>query len=78
LAVNKTDLKDTAKLSAEEIQEKYGGEFVGLFYVSAQTGENVDPLFNCVAIEASKFYRTLATSRPNPTPVTEEQEGSCC
>lgn len=77
LAVNKTDRKEHAKLTEEEIHEKFGGEFLGLFFVSAQTGENVEPLFNCVAIEACKFFHNSAAARPNAPAAAGDGE-SCC
>jgi small GTP-binding protein len=77
LAVNKTDLKETAKMSTDQVEELYGSGFLTTFFVSAQTGENIDPLFNCVAIEACKFYKKVAESSPRQA-MAENQGGSCC
>jgi small GTP-binding protein len=78
LAVNKTDLKEKAKMSPDEIQEKFGARFLGLFFVSALTGENVDPLFSCVAVEAYRFFAKLAESGPSQRLQANDGDGPCC
>jgi small GTP-binding protein len=55
VAVNKTDLVDESTTQREEIQAKYGHLFPEMFFVSAQNGDSVQPLFQHVGIAAMKF-----------------------
>ena len=75
LAVNKIDLTENALYTTEEIQEKYGEQFCGIFFVSALSGENIDNLFSSAALEASKFGKK--NREPAPPPVATKSSGCC-
>jgi small GTP-binding protein len=45
LAVNKTDLRESAHISEDEITAKYAPQYAAHFFVSALTGEGIDNLF---------------------------------
>ena len=57
LAVNKQDLADHAVYTQEEIEQNFGSMFVGVFYVSASTGESVDTAFMQAAKSAYDFVK---------------------
>jgi predicted GTPase len=45
LAVNKMDLRETARITEEKVKSTYVEKFAGHFFVSALTGEEIDNLF---------------------------------
>ena len=75
LAINKIDLTENVLYTEEEIQEKYGKMFSGIFFVSALSGENIENLFSSAAVEASKFGKKSQDVAP---PKVADQGRSCC
>jgi predicted GTPase len=79
LAVNKMDLFESAVLTTDEICEKFDANFVGIFFVSALTGNNVDQLFCCAGIEALRFTHRLGNLGRSESSVEERTgRGVCC
>jgi small GTP-binding protein len=78
LAVNKIDQKQSAVLNRDDVEEEYQGKFLGLFFVSALTGENIEHLFNFVAIEAIKYALQRESMRPKSGQLSENGDKSCC
>jgi small GTP-binding protein len=63
LLVNKIDKSDKPAFENEEIRERYGTSFAGLFFVSAVTGESVDTAFCFAAERACEFLRGTNTTK---------------
>jgi small GTP-binding protein len=78
LIVNKIDLTDQAHMSNEDIQEKYADKFSGVFFVSARTGEGVDPAFMQAAQVGYKFALRWSTTRRQVAPQSGNGRDSCC
>jgi len=57
LVVNKMDLLNEQELSREQILRNYGSLFRNVFFVSAQSGDQVDELFRYSSEEAFAFTR---------------------
>jgi small GTP-binding protein len=55
LAVNKMDLRESARLTEEKIESTYVSKFDGHFFVSALTGEGIDNLFQFAAQLGYRF-----------------------
>jgi hypothetical protein len=72
-------LVETTTVGRDAVHEKYDGQFIGIFFVSALSGEGVDQLFALAAVEAARFSATSALLRPKPVRLTAQQEGiTCC
>ena len=79
LAVNKTDLNPNAENSEElsELIEKYQKHFVGVFFCSALTGDQVDNVFRCASESAYKFIsESQELEEPEIKPL--ESRKNCC
>ena len=57
LAVSKMDLSEKQVMTPEEIENKYGDKFEGIFYTSSVSGENVTTLFVQAAKTAYGFLK---------------------
>jgi GTPase SAR1 family protein len=55
LLVNKMDRAADGVISQEEVKVKYSGLFQGIFFVSAFTGEGLDPAFDLIGRLAFGF-----------------------
>ena len=75
LAINKIDLTENALYTQEEINDKYGSQFEGIFFVSALSGENIENLFSAAAHEASKYGKK--NQEVPPPPVAAKKSGCC-
>jgi GTPase SAR1 family protein len=79
LAVNKMDLAESAVLTQDEIQERYGFNFRATFFVSALTGECVDQLFTSAAVEAGRFSAKVPEVKTTEVTVGGGGgDGGCC
>jgi small GTP-binding protein len=79
LAVNKMDLRDGAVFSEDQVQTRWGSQFIGIFFVSALTGESVNQLFDFAACEAAKFSASSTGIRPTAvTDITKVDGSGCC
>jgi small GTP-binding protein len=79
LLVNKMDRADRAATSKEDIKERYGPGFQAIFFVSASTGEGVDPAFSHAGELAYEF--TLQSGNVAKRPLVQSQAAppkSCC
>jgi small GTP-binding protein len=76
LAVNKHDLADKAAMTVEEIHASYDSQFTSIFFVSAKTGENCDPLVREMAAKATYFNRNVKLKEAS-TPAKEGGPGCC-
>ena len=79
LAVNKMDIKEEERddFDLEETVEKYKKHFVGVFFCSALTGDQVDNVFRCASESAYKF---ISESQEVESPNIKERKNkdSCC
>jgi small GTP-binding protein len=77
LAVNKCDLRESARMTDEKIETTYATKFAGHFFVSALTGEGIDNLF---MFAAQLGYRYALANRGNAESVLNEgtHNGSNC
>jgi small GTP-binding protein len=75
LAVNKIDLTENALYSHEEIIDKYGSQFAGVFFISALSGENIENLFSAAANEAARYGKR---NQEAPLPPVSKNKSSCC
>lgn len=79
LAVSKTDLTTPDSPTEEFIETHYGDGFLGIFYTSAKTGENVSLLFTQAAKAAVKFLRSKQLYNTEGINLqTKEKEKACC
>jgi small GTP-binding protein len=78
LAINKMDLTENMTVGRDAIHEKYDSQFIGIFFVSALSGEGVDQLFALAAVEAAKFSATSSLPKPKSVKLTAQQEGKTC
>ena len=79
LAVNKMDDYERATMTSDEINDLFKDKFRAIFFVSALSGENIDQLFNFVALEANVFSKQNAPAQPEVN--VEEKpksERHCC
>jgi small GTP-binding protein len=79
LLVNKMDRADRASASKEDIKERYASGFRAIFFVSASTGEGVDPAFRHAGELAYGFtLQSSSVSRKQLVPNPPAQSTSCC
>jgi small GTP-binding protein len=78
LAVNKTDLAETAALTMDEIHESYEKQFRSIFFVSAKTGENCEPLIQFIAKEAADFNQRVKSQSTDPASGNTDHSWVCC
>jgi len=78
LAVNKNDLANEAVYSNQEIEQKYGKDFVATFFVSAQTGENIDGLFLLAAKIGDEFTQGYKMDSVTIKSKNSKSDSSCC
>jgi small GTP-binding protein len=79
LAVNKMDLAGEGAKTVEQIHTEFDTKFLGVYFVSALTGEGIAALFQSAAIEASTFSGKLVVPKPRPVRnVNEKEAGDCC
>jgi small GTP-binding protein len=76
LAVNKHDLAQAAAMTVEEIHESYNAQLTSIFFVSAKTGENCDPLVREMAARATHFNRNVKSQAAPQAP--EAGRSGCC
>ena len=76
LAVNKIDITENQAYTPEQIQDQYGDQFQGIFFVSALSGENIDNLFSSAALEASRFGKQ--NQEQAAPPVSKSTSSGCC
>lgn len=79
LAFNKFDLVEDEDSTLQEIKSKYSFGINNIFYTSAKNGDNVDILFNQVAIEALDVSVTeIKTTKESVNLMdSEPRRGSC-
>jgi small GTP-binding protein len=77
LAVNKIDLRESASLRVEQIQQDYSNKFSGLFFVSAATNEEVDNLFMFAAQAGYRFVLANRTQAPQTAIDELKTNGGC-
>jgi small GTP-binding protein len=78
LAVNKIDLRASAKISEEEVESVYRSKFSGLFLVSAVTGEGVDDLFRYATHAAYQFVSSNHVDRQVLINKENDDQSGCC
>jgi small GTP-binding protein len=79
LLVNKMDREERATVTKEDVKEKYGSAFQAIFFVSAHTGEGVDPAFRHAGELAYQFtVQTGNVSRRPLAPKASEESPQCC
>jgi small GTP-binding protein len=78
LAVNKTDLAEPGGTTLDDIHARYVGQFRGIFFVSAKTGENCEALIQFVADEAACFKRIQKQMAPSNLKSVIETDQQCC
>jgi small GTP-binding protein len=79
LLVNKMDRKDRTVIIKEDVKERYGSAFRAIFFMSAATGEGVDPAFRHAGELAYEF--TLQTGNVSRRPLVQnppEPPKACC
>ncbi|EAX90216.1 small GTP-binding protein, putative [Trichomonas vaginalis G3] len=76
LAINKIDLSESAVNTMEEVNNKYGDQFIGIFMVSALSGEGVENLFYSTASEVFKNGKKLEADTQLKN--REANSGGCC
>jgi small GTP-binding protein len=75
LAVNKMDLAESSERAMDDVHTEHGKEFGTIFFVSAKTGENCEPLIHFIAKEAAEFNRR---SQKQSALGEKESTGGCC
>jgi small GTP-binding protein len=78
LAVNKMDRAEEAVRTVESVHTEFDSKFIGVFFVSALTGEGIGSLFNSAAIEASSFSAKVVVTKARPLRTASEQKRGCC
>jgi small GTP-binding protein len=79
LAVNKMDRTEEATKTVDQVHSEFDARFVGVFFVSALTGEGIASLFNSATIEAANFSAKVTVPKTKQLKSTnEKQEGGCC
>jgi small GTP-binding protein len=78
LAVNKMDRAEEAARTVDSVHTEFDSKFVGVFFVSALTGEGIGQLFNCAAIEASNFSAKVVVPKAKTLRTASEEKGGCC
>jgi small GTP-binding protein len=83
LVVNKMDLVEDAVYSTEEIHKTYECQFLGIFFVSAKSGDNVDLLFDFAVPEAVKFFTRILAPQDSKLEPEDAEQGqrtklACC
>jgi small GTP-binding protein len=78
LAVNKMDLVGSEVFTVEEIHEKYDKDFLGVFFVSALSGEQIPELFRFAAVEASKFKAKRVNQNAKMLESSGSESTECC
>ena len=80
LAVNKKDLQESCPYTIDEIDKKYNPIYHNIFYVSAQSGENVDLLFNNASEIGYDFYisHNQSDMQQKELPQENKQEKCSC
>ena len=76
LAVNKMDDFEHASYTVDEINNMYKDKFKGIFFVSALSGENIEQLFEFVALEAVNFAKEITP--PPEQPAETQGKKKCC
>jgi small GTP-binding protein len=77
LLVNQMDKVDKAIYTTEEVHLTYDCQFLGIFFVSAQNGENVDHAFDFAIFESVKFASRIRDLQvPEPEAITTGAK--CC
>jgi small GTP-binding protein len=75
LAVNKVDLKAQGTRSVEELAVEFGDRFHAMFFVSALTGEQVENLFQFVALSGWRFASAVEMTTRTLVPAERK---ACC
>jgi small GTP-binding protein len=75
LAVNKTDLRASATITDDEVEAEFGGQFAGVFFVSALTGEGIENLF---LFAAQVGHRFAVAHQAGSEPAPEASDARCC
>ena len=76
LCVNKIDLPGHCQ-QFEEVVEKHKGDFAGIFFVSALTGQEVDNAFRCAAENAYKFVTENQQVESKKIDADSNKSGCC-
>jgi 50S ribosomal subunit-associated GTPase HflX len=78
LAVNEIDPRESAKVTNDEVETEYGGQFAGLFFVSALTAEGIENLFMFAAQVGYRF--AIANRAGSETALDGKDTGGfqCC
>ena len=77
IAANKTDLVEQYEISIDESREWAENHGFKFFATSAKTGENVNELFQSLAIELQKS-QTILQVHFKSTPKEKEHSSGCC
>jgi small GTP-binding protein len=75
LAVNKIDKKDDISFTSEKVNQTWGDELDGIFYVSALTGENID---TALMQAAQLGFNNSFTGTPNSSIIAANPDEGCC
>jgi small GTP-binding protein len=78
LLVNKIDKTERVAFEREDIRERYGASFAGLFFVSAVTGEGVDTAFCCAGERACEFLQSVNTAKIQVDLNRANENKECC
>jgi small GTP-binding protein len=78
LAVNKIDIPSQPPLTVDEIHRDYDGQFTGVYFVSALTGEGITQLFNSAAMEAVRFVSATVSSKGKQVQVPSATTNRTC
>jgi small GTP-binding protein len=78
LAVNKIDLRESAKITNDEVESEYGGQFAGLFFVSALTAEGIENLFQFAAQAGYRFAVANKAGSENALDGKDTGGFGCC
>jgi small GTP-binding protein len=77
LFVNKMDKARSVGVSIEEIKERYKDMFPAIFFVSASSGEGVDPAFNHAG-ECAYHFLTENTQLQRRSRLGSDEPRKCC